>query len=55
VAALKACGFCLEPLTGCCCDDEAPAVPPGLAVHRVPAEGGDDPGEPGPELYHIES
>ena len=54
MAAPKACGFCLEPLTDCCCDEE-PAGTPGLTVLRVQAEGGDDPGEPDPELYHVDS
>jgi hypothetical protein len=49
----KTCGFCLESLADCCCDDDTPA--PGLTVLRVLSEGGDDPGDPDPELYHVDS
>jgi hypothetical protein len=63
VAAPKSCGFCLEPLSGCCCDDEPAGTPvpgtaraSGLTVLRVHAGGADtDPGEPDPELYHVDS
>ena len=48
------CPDCLEPLADCCCDEE-PGAAPGLTVLRVRAEGGDDPGEPGDDLYRIES
>lgn len=52
MAAPKTCGFCLEPLTDCCCDDE-PGGTSGLTAPRVRTEGGDDPGEPDPELYQV--
>lgn len=62
MAAPKTCGFCLEPLTDCCCDDEparetrpGTATASGLTLLHARAEGGDDPSEPDPELYHIES